>query len=90
MSNELRNLITDLREQIQYLNELGVETMETALPVLETAQPEIVPVRLAKMKIAGPEVAPLMTTNPIPPLNTMPVGEPGTSTTMGNGVPIPS
>jgi uracil-DNA glycosylase len=36
MSNELSELLTDIKDQILYLQELGVETLGTDLPVLET------------------------------------------------------
>src|SRR5438552_17170341 len=51
--------------------------------------PEIVPSSLAKRKRAGPEVVPLVTTKLVPPLNTVPVGAPGTFTTRDCGVPLP-
>src|SRR5437867_11954346 len=42
--------------------------------------PSIFPSSLAKMKTAGPELIPSVTTKLVPPLKTTPVGKPGTST----------
>src|SRR5260370_885235 len=50
--------------------------------------PKIVPSSVAKMKRAGPCVAPLATTNPAPPLKTTPVGAPGTETVSVTLAPV--
>src|SRR4051812_37025575 len=52
--------------------------------------PRIVPLSVEKMNSAAPEFVPSLTTNPGPPLNTSPVGAPGTLTTSDCGVPDPS
>jgi hypothetical protein len=44
-------------------------------------QPLIVPLSLAKMNAAGPDLAPKLTTKPEPPLKTVPVGAPLTMLT---------
>src|SRR5215813_5915707 len=51
-------------------------------------QPRIVPDSVAKMNRDGPDAWPLVTTNPVPPLNTAPVGAPGTETTSETFVPL--
>src|SRR5205823_10026947 len=51
-------------------------------------QPEIVPSSLAKMKRAGPEAKPLVTAKLVVPLNTTPVGAPGTVTVRPSLAPV--
>ena len=46
-------------------------------------QPEMVPSSLAKRNRAAPDTPPDVTANPVPPLNTVPVGAPGTVTVSG-------
>src|SRR6266536_3518202 len=52
--------------------------------------PRIVPASVAKMNREEPELVSTLTTNPEPPLNTSPVGAPGTLTTSGRALPDPS
>src|SRR4029453_8578206 len=52
--------------------------------------PTIVPSSLAKRKRAGPLNVPSLITKLALPLNTMPVGLPGTCTTSDGGLPAPS
>src|SRR5436309_2165643 len=52
-------------------------------------QPLMMPLSVAKMNAAGPELVPSLITNPLPPLKTMPVGVPGTVTTSGRTAPGP-
>src|SRR5436309_15315190 len=50
--------------------------------------PRIVPSSVAKMKRAAPEADPLVTTKPVPPLKTTPVGAPGTLTLTESSAPV--
>src|SRR3989441_5849643 len=64
----------------------------TAMTALVAAtpgfHPKIVPSSVAKMKRAGPCAVPLATTNPAPPLKTVPVGALGTDTVSGTLAPV--
>src|SRR5207249_10171510 len=51
-------------------------------------QPRIVPLSVAKMKRAGPEAVPFVTTKPAPPLKTTPVGAPATPTRSAIVAPV--
>ena len=51
--------------------------------------PEIVPSSLANRKRAAPETPFFVTANPVPPLNTVPVGAPGTVTVRACFAPRP-
>ena len=53
-------------------------------------QPRIVPNSVANRNRDGPEKPSWLTTNREPPLNTAPVGAPGTFTTNGIAIPVPS
>ena len=70
-----------------------VFSAERAAP-LDTRQAQadalMMPLSVAKMNDAAPELVPLLITNPLPPLKTMPVGDPGTVTTRGRTAPVPS
>src|SRR5881396_2963875 len=58
-----------------------LSTATTArVPTTPGFQPRIVPPSVAKMKRAGPEAAPFVTTKLAPPLKTTPVGAPATPT----------
>src|SRR5436190_16825466 len=50
------------------------------------AQPAIVPSSVAKRNRLGPDLPSLVTTNPLPPLNTIPVGAPPPSGSSGVGI----
>src|SRR5919204_3592709 len=52
--------------------------------------PRMVPLSVANRNSAGPEFVTSVTTNCEPPLNTAPVGAPGTLTTSGIAVPVRS
>src|SRR6266545_2040673 len=51
--------------------------------------PRIWPAIVAKMNRAAPELVPSVTTKPVPPLNTTPVGPPGTLTSSAILLPAP-
>ena len=52
-------------------------------------QPLITPLSVANRNAAEAELTPACSTNCEPPLNTMPVGAPGTETTSGMMEPVP-
>src|SRR5436190_630205 len=66
-----------------------LSTATTAcVPLTAGFQPRIVPLSVAKMKRAGPEVVPFVTTKLGPPLKTTPVGAPATPTRSGIVAPV--